>query len=91
MWAWAAWMADPCFAASVLAGWRGNMEPEMKKCGNAECQAFLPDEWKHAYCEACRKARRKQTVMDLLCAPGIIAMKIATRGNRRYGQNKDNS
>ena len=60
------------------------METELRKCKNEACQAMLPDGWKHPYCGTCRKARRKQTVMDLLCAPGIVAMKIATRGNRRY-------
>ena len=63
----------------------------MKKCKNEECQAILSENWKHQYCPACRKVRaerRRQTAMDLLCAPGIIAMKIATRGNRHYS-NKD--
>ena len=64
------------------------MEPEMKKCANESCGNILSDGWKHAYCAACRTQRRKQTIMDLLCAPGIVAMKIATRGNRRYGQEK---
>ena len=60
------------------------METEVKKCKNDECQAVLADGWKHPYCAACMKARRRQTLVDLLCAPGIIAMKIATRGNRHY-------
>ena len=64
---------------------------EYRKCRNEECQKALPDGWKHKYCSECRKARaerRNQTLMDLLCAPGIVAMKIATRGHRQYQQNK---
>ena len=69
------------------------MEPEVKKCKNEECQAVLADGWKHKYCPECRRARaekRNQTLTDLLCAPGIVAMKIATRGNRHYQQEKEN-
>ena len=65
---------------------------EQKKCKNEECQKVLPDGWKHKYCFECRKARaerRNQTLTDLLCAPGIVAMKIATRGHRSYQQGKD--
>ena len=63
------------------------MEPEQKKCKNEECQVILPDGYKRKYCAECRKARaekRNQTLTDLLCAPGIVAMKIATRGKRGY-------
>ena len=67
------------------------METEQKKCMNVECQRILPEEDRHRYCADCRKIRaerRRQTAMDLLCAPGIIAMKIATRGNRSYSQDQ---
>lgn len=65
---------------------------EQKKCKNEECQKILPEGWKHKYCPECRKARaekRNQTLTDLLCAPGIVAMKIATRGHRSYQQQED--
>ena len=67
-----------------------NMENEVRKCGNQECQAVLPAGCRDRYCEVCReqKAQRRKkagrTVLDLLMAPGIVAMKIATRGNRHY-------
>lgn len=67
------------------------MEPEMKKCANENCGNILPDGWKRKYCPECHKARaekRNQTLTDLLCAPGIVAMKIATRGHRHYQQDK---
>lgn len=67
------------------------METELRKCKNEECQAMLPNGWKHKYCPECRKARaerRNQTLTDLLCAPGVVAMKIATRGHRAYQQDK---
>ena len=67
------------------------MEAKQKKCLSKECQAILPENWKHRYCPDCRKMRadrRKQTVIDLLCAPGVVAMKIATRGNRHYPKEK---
>ena len=70
------------------------MEPEVKKCKNEACQAVLPDGWKHRYCPECRRERaekRNQTLTDLLCAPGVIAMSIATRGNRHYQKDKENS
>ena len=64
------------------------MENEMKKC--VKCQADLPAGWKHDCCEACRGAKKSlgQTLLDLLMAPGIIAMSIATRGNRHYKKEK---
>ena len=72
----------------MIRGMEENMEAEMKKCANENCGNILPEGWKHEYCAACRSRRRKQTIMDLLCAPGIVAMKIATRGNRRSGQDR---
>ena len=68
------------------------MEAEMKKCKNKECQAVFSANWKHQYCPDCRKVRagrRWQTAMDLLYAPGIVAMKIASRGNRHYQEKSD--
>ena len=65
------------------------MEPEQKMCKNEECHTILPDGYKRKYCPACRKIRaekRNQTLTDLLCAPGVIAMSIATRGNRHYAK-----
>ena len=68
----------------------GNMNAEMKKCKNKKCQSVLPENDTHGYCEACRAAgvdRKKnlgQTLFDLMLAPGIIAMSIATRGNPNY-------
>lgn len=67
------------------------MEIELRKCKNEECQCTLPEGWKYKFCADCRKARaerRNQTLTDLLCAPGVVAMKIATRGNRNYEQKK---
>ena len=67
------------------------MEPEQKKCMNEACQNILPDGYKRRYCPDCRAARaekRNRTIVDLLCAPGVVAMKIATRGNRNYPQEK---
>ena len=64
---------------------------EYRKCKNEQCQKALPEGWKRKYCPECHKARaekRNQTLTDLLCAPGIVAMKIATRGHRHYQQDK---
>ena len=68
------------------------MEIELRKCKNEECQSILADDDKHKYCAVCRKARserRMQTFVDLLCAPGIVAMNIATKRNRHYQKNDD--
>ena len=65
------------------------MEIEIKKC--VKCQKVLPEDWKHACCDACRTEKKKslgQTLLDLMMAPGIIAMSIATRGNRHYKKEK---
>ena len=64
------------------------MENEMKKC--AKCQAVLPEGWEHDCCEVCRSKKKSigQTLLDLMLAPGIIAMSIATRGNRNYKKEK---
>ena len=67
------------------------MKFAQKKCINEECQNILPEGYKRKYCADCRAARaekRNQTIVDLLCAPGVVAMKIATRGNRNYPQDK---
>lgn len=67
-----------------------DMEPEMKKCRNKKCQCVLPAGSEQAYCEEClaagvdRKRTLGQSLFDLMLAPGIIAMNIATRGHRRY-------
>ena len=66
-----------------------NMDTEQKKC--QKCHCVLPEGGDGKLCEACRAAkteRRKKTLMDLLLAPGILAMSIATRGNRHYNQKK---
>ena len=64
------------------------MEDKMKKC--EKCQVVLPEDWEHNCCEACRRAKKSigQTLLDLMLAPGIIAMSIATRGNRHYKKEK---
>lgn len=67
-----------------------NMDIERNKCKNKKCQNILPEGAKQKYCEACRLARAErrkkagQTLLDLMCAPGIVSMRIATRGNRHY-------
>ena len=65
-----------------------NVENEIKKC--AGCQCDLPDGWEQDCCETCRAKKKSlgQTLLDLMMAPGIIAMSIATRGNRRYKKEK---
>ena len=71
-----------------------NMEPVLKKCKTKDCQNVLPESGKERYCPDCQAARaerrrkRGEKVVDLLCAPGIVAMSIATRGNRNYNQKK---
>lgn len=75
----------------IRMGGIGNMEAEQRKCKNEECQNVLPEGDQHKYCADCRKMRaerRMQTITDLLCAPGVVAMKIATRNNRHYDQEK---
>ena len=64
------------------------METELKKC--AKCQCDLPEGWEHDRCDACRTKKKSlgQTLLDLMMAPGIIAMSIATRGNRHYKKEK---
>ena len=67
------------------------MEAKQRKCRNKQCQNILPEGDSGKYCEVCR-ARKKnvgQTILDLMMAPGIIAMSIATKGNRHYRQEKD--
>ena len=69
-----------------------NMDTEQKRCQN--CQCILPEGNAGKLCETCRAAkteRRKKTLMDLLLAPGILAMSIATRGNRHYHQKNTGS
>lgn len=71
-----------------------NMEPEQKKCRNKKCGSVLPEGDQHKYCEACRAMRAErrkalgENIVNLLCAPGVVAMSIATRGNRHYQQKK---
>ena len=68
------------------------MENELKKCKN--CGSTLPAGDAEEYCEDCRskKVSRKkslgESLFDLMLAPGIIAMSIATRGHRRYKKDK---
>ena len=66
-----------------------NMDTDQKKC--QKCQCVLPEGDAGKLCEACRAAkaeRRKKNLLDLMLAPGILAMSIATRGNRHYNQKK---
>ena len=70
------------------------MDTERKKCANKKCENMLPADDRHRYCEACRTVRAERRraagakIVDLLCAPGVVAMSIATRGNRNYQQKK---
>ena len=52
-----------------------NTEPKEKKC---EAQNHQDK----------RRKKAGQTILDLLCAPGVLAMTIATRKDRRYHQEK---
>ena len=71
-----------------------NMEPEQRRCKNKKCQSILSVGHQGKYCGECQAARAErrraagEKFVNLLCAPGIVAMSLATRNNRHYNEKK---
>ena len=68
------------------------MDAEQKKCTNEDCQNRVSADDRNECGKDCQAAGRKsfgQKLFELMLAPGVVAMSIATHRNRHYQQKKE--